>query len=185
MPCELWRIASPTLPPRSRLYSLAPIGIGSFQVEGVTSYMMRIADAHAVSPGTLIREEICPHLTACPKRLSFAALHSLNGSGPCFVQWVEILESLTARNDLRALTLLPWRGVLSGDGVLRRYRAWCPRCYEECRDHESAVYWNTAITAESAHSHFQPEPDADFVAIVMDGLVAALLRQRQTRWHRT
>ena len=140
MPCELWRIASPTLPPRSRLYSLAPIGIGSFQVEGVTSYMMRIADAHAVSPGTLIREEICPHLTACPKRLSFAALHSLNGSGPCFVQWVEILESLTARNDLRALTLLPWRGVLSGDGVLRRYRAWCPRCYEECRDHESAVY---------------------------------------------
>ena len=140
MPCELWRISSPTLPPRSRLYSLTPMGIGSFQVESVTSYMMRIADAHAVSLGTLIREEIRPNLTACSKRLSFAALHSLNGSGPCFVQWVEILESLTARNDLRALTLLPWLGVLAADGVLRRYRAWCPRCYEECRDHESAVY---------------------------------------------
>jgi transcriptional regulator with XRE-family HTH domain len=140
MPCELWRIAPPTLPPRSRLYSLAPMGIGSSQVECVTSYMMRIADAHAVSLGTLIREEICPNLTACPKRLSFAALHSLNGSGPCFVQWVEILGSLTARNDLRALTLLPWRGVLASDGSVRRYRAWCPHCYQECRDHESAVY---------------------------------------------
>ena len=139
MPYELWGITPSTLPARSRLYSLVPMGIGSSLVESVTSYMIRIADAHAVSLGTLIREEIFPNLTACPKRLSFA-VHSLNGLGPCFVQWVEILEILTARNDLRALTLLPWRGVLAGDGVLRRYRVWCPHCYQERRDHESAVY---------------------------------------------
>ncbi len=140
MPYELWRITPPTLPTRSRLYSLVPMGIGSSLVESVTSYMMRIADAHAVSSGILIREEIFPNLIACPKHLAFAALHSLNGLGPCFAQWVGILEILTARNDLRALTLLPWRGVLAADGVLRRYRAWCPHCYQERRDHESAVY---------------------------------------------
>lgn len=140
MSCELWRIAPPTLPPRSRLYSLVPMGMGNSLVESVISYMIRIADAHAASPGTLIREEILPRLTACPKRLSFAALHSLNGLGPCFAQWVEILEILTARGDLRALTLLPWRGVLAADGVLRRFRSWCPRCYQERRDHESTVY---------------------------------------------
>ena len=87
----------------------------------------------------------------CPKRLGYAALHSLNGLGPCFVQWVEILERLTARDDLRALTLLPWRRVLAADRVLRRYRAWCPYCYRERRDQEHTVYdsllWMLAVVA--------------------------------------
>ena len=48
MPYELWSIALPTMPARSRLYSLAPMGVGSAQVESVTSYVMRLANAHAV-----------------------------------------------------------------------------------------------------------------------------------------
>lgn len=56
------------------------------------------------------------------------------------MQWVETLEDLTARNDLRSLTLLPWRGILSADGVSRRRRAWCRRCYQECRERQSTVY---------------------------------------------
>ena len=59
---DLWSLALPTLPPRSRLYSLAPMGIGTSQVESLTSYVMRLAEAHAVSPGTLIRQEIFPNL---------------------------------------------------------------------------------------------------------------------------
>jgi hypothetical protein len=137
---EFWSLRSPTLPTRSRLYSLAPMGIGSAQVESVTSYMMRLAEAHAVTPGALIRMEIFPRLPASPKRLSCAALHSLNGLSRCFALWVSILESLTARNDLHTLTLLPWQGVFASDGVSRRYRAWCPRCYEERRLHEDVVY---------------------------------------------
>ena len=151
MPYELWSIALPTMPARSRLYSLAPMGVGSAQVESVTSYVMRLANAHAVFPGTLVRAEISPNLAVCPKRLGYAALHSLNGLGPCFVQWVEILERLTARDDLRALTLLPWRRVLAADRVLRRYRAWCPYCYRERRDQEHTVYdsllWMLAVVA--------------------------------------
>jgi transcriptional regulator with XRE-family HTH domain len=140
MPYELWDIATPKLPARSRLYSLAPIGVGSHSVESVTSYLMRLAEAHAVSPGNLVRTEIFPRLAQHPKRLGCAALHSLNGNGPCFVQWVETLQSLTARNDLCSLTLLPWRGILSADGVSRRRRAWCRRCYQERREHQPAVY---------------------------------------------
>lgn len=140
MPYELWNIATPKLPARSRLYSLAPIDVGSPLVESVTSYLMRLAEAHAVSPGNLVRTEIFPRLAQHPKRLGCAALHSLNGNGPCFVQWVETLQNLTARNDLRSLTLLPWRGILSADGVSRRRRAWCRRCYQERREHQAAVY---------------------------------------------
>ena len=45
---ELWSLTPPTLPARSRLSSLAPMGIGSALVESVTSYMMRLAEAHSV-----------------------------------------------------------------------------------------------------------------------------------------
>jgi transcriptional regulator with XRE-family HTH domain len=140
MPYELWSFAPSTLPARSRLYSLAPLGVGSSQVESITSYVMRLAGAHAVFSGTLVRTEIFPNLTLHPKRLGCAALHSLNGLSACFVQWVEVLESLTSRNDLRVLTLLPWQSVVAADGVSRRYRTWCPRCYQERREREQVVY---------------------------------------------
>jgi hypothetical protein len=71
---ELWNIAMPRLPARSRLYSLAPIGIGSPLVESVTSYLMRLAEAHAVSPGNLVRTEIFPRLAQHPKRLGCASI---------------------------------------------------------------------------------------------------------------
>ena len=151
MPYELWNIAPPILPLRSRLYSLAPMGSGTPQVECLTSYMMRLADAHAVSLGTLVRREIFPHIAKHPKRLSCAALHSLNGLGSWFVPWVETLESLTGRRDLRALTLLPWQGVFGADGILRKHRAWCSRCYQEHRDRGLPVYdfllWMVTATA--------------------------------------
>ena len=95
MAYELWSIAPPNLPARSRLYSLLPMGIGSALVESLTSYMMRLAEAHAVSPGTLVRQEVFPNLAVSPKRLSHASLHSLNGLSPCFARWVRILEELT------------------------------------------------------------------------------------------
>ena len=66
MPYELWSIALPTMPARSRLYSLAPMGVGSAQVESVTSYVMRLANAHAVFPGTLVRAEISPNWLCAP-----------------------------------------------------------------------------------------------------------------------
>ena len=156
MAYELWSIAPPNLPARSRLYSLPPMGVGSALVESLTSYVMRLAEAHAVFPGTLVRQEVFPNLPVIPKQLSRASLHSLNGLGPCFARWVKILEGLTARDDLRALTLLPWRGILASDGVLRRYRTWCPRCYEERRIDGPVVYdsllWTVApVTACQRH----------------------------------
>ena len=137
---DLWSLTLPTLPPRSRLYSLAPMGIGTGLVESLTSYMMRLAEAHAVSPVTLIRQEIFPNLPVSPKRPTFGGLHSLNGMGSCFSRWVSLLEQLTARRDLHQLTLLPWSSALACTGALRRHRAWCPRCYQEWRYRDQTTY---------------------------------------------
>jgi transcriptional regulator with XRE-family HTH domain len=55
-------------------------------------------------------------------------------------EWVAILESLTLRDDLHFLTMLPWRDVLPVRGLLRPVRAWCPASLEEWRNAAQVVY---------------------------------------------
>src|SRR5438132_13245174 len=55
---EAWDLAVKPVPARSRLYPLAPIGIGTAFVEGLSGYLMRLAKAHAVSTGSLIGKEL-------------------------------------------------------------------------------------------------------------------------------
>jgi len=140
MAYDLWNLAPCALLPRSRLYSLQPMAIGTSRIESLTSYMMRLAEAHTVSVRILIQQEIFPNLPTSPKNTHFSGLHSLNGMGTCFEQWVNILGKLTARSNLRVLTLLPWQSLLTSGCVLRRCRAWCPRCFQEWRRHALPIY---------------------------------------------
>jgi hypothetical protein len=55
---DCWDCTAVDLPPRSRLYSLNPIGIGTSFVESVTGYVSRLADAHAVSVADLVGREL-------------------------------------------------------------------------------------------------------------------------------
>jgi len=55
---ESWDCRPATVPPRSRLYSLKPMGIGTPFVESLTGYVSRLADAHAVSVGNLVGREL-------------------------------------------------------------------------------------------------------------------------------
>ena len=153
---EVWNLAQRKFAPLSRLYSLQPMGVGTSRVEGLSSYVMRLAEAHTVSVRVLIHREIFPKLPSSPKDAQFARVHSLNGMGACFEQWVNVLGTLTGRGDLRALTLLPWRGLLTCGGILRQHRAWCPRCLQEGRQSTMPVYecllWMlTPVTACPIH----------------------------------
>ena len=140
MAYDLWDLAPRALPPRSRLYSLRPMAIGTLRVESLSSYIMRVAEAHTVSVRTLILQEIFPDLSTKPKNAHFSGLHSLNGMGACFEQWVAILGKLTSRHDLCALTLLPWQSLMTSGGILRRRRTWCPRCFQEWQRHGKPIY---------------------------------------------
>jgi transcriptional regulator with XRE-family HTH domain len=101
---------------------------------------MRVAEAHTVSVRTLILKEIFPDLSTMPTNTHFSGLHSLNGMSACFEQWVAILGKLTSRRDLWALTLLPWQRLLASDGILRRRRTWCPRCFWEWQRSGMPIY---------------------------------------------
>src|SRR5579872_336632 len=57
-----WDLAAERLPKRSRLYAPPPIGMGTAMGESLTSYLARLAAAHCVYPGILLREMILPML---------------------------------------------------------------------------------------------------------------------------
>ena len=147
MAYEKWDITPPELPPRSRLYPLEPIGVGTPLVESLTGYVARLAEAHCVSTGTLYRNEIDAltskgNIFTCTiERNAGYSTHTINGRGVPAMDFVRALESLTHRRDLRYLTLLPWAEVLPVQGGFqRRARAWCPQCLNAWRKESKPLY---------------------------------------------
>ena len=147
---DTWDLKPPNLPPRSRLFALEPIGVGTSFVESLTGYVSRLAEAHTVSVGNLVGRA----LSAATSKLSGVSLnrqvaglhgfyaqgHAVNSFGNLPKTWVDALEKVTLQRNLRLLTLLPFDGVFSLDGVFRRSRAWCPACYEEWKSAGKIVY---------------------------------------------
>src|SRR5690349_6171525 len=55
-----WTRTAPATGARSTLYHLLPIGVGTTNVESLTSYIMRLAEAHCVLTRTLVVEQLFP-----------------------------------------------------------------------------------------------------------------------------
>lgn len=146
-----WEQASGnSIPPRSYLYHLPPAGLGSAVVESLTSYLVRLAEAHDISLGTLVTREVLPKVREKFRRQDYKAAaiestflydaHTLNGLGQRSHDWVNVLERLTGVRGLQYLTMETWRQVFSGVDLPRRRRAWCPLCLEDWRDSNRQVY---------------------------------------------
>src|SRR5260370_39629621 len=50
------------IPPRSRLYCLPPLGVGTLWTESLTSYINRLAWTYRVSPRVLVAQQVVPRL---------------------------------------------------------------------------------------------------------------------------
>lgn len=140
----LWDSEECILPPRSRLYHLEPLGIGTAFVESLTSYSSRLATAHNVTHASLFGKEIAPHIDRHHLRNSASRVNenallasfrtlarAVNGTGITALDYVTALEKLTLRKDLRFLTMITWSSVLSHRHLIKPVKAWCPSCYEE------------------------------------------------------
>lgn len=146
---ESWDLATPIIPPRSRLYHLKPAGIGTHYVESLTGYICRLAEAHCVSTDALFSRELIPsfikpYWNPYSKRVLSPTFSSrtkaLNAIGLMAADWVETLQRSTLREDLRFLTMLTWANVLSQRHLIRPVKAWCPACYEFWRENRHIVY---------------------------------------------
>lgn len=152
--CELCAFEDLTLPPRSRLFHLGPVGIGKPFVESLSGYSSRLAETHHVTHASLFGREIAPHIDRRHLRnsasrsnvnallaASFRTLErAVNGTGLTATDYAKALEKLTLQPGLRYLTMLTWRSVISHRHLLKQYRAWCASCYEERRLEELPIY---------------------------------------------
>lgn len=157
--CEVWNEEVAPLFPHSILFHMNPIGVGTPMVESLTSYMMRLADAHSIQPNVLIGKAIVPLLSCLSQgrqpyahRTAFwVGSPVLNGMTDLPDRFVQALSELTQRHDLHFLTMLPWKDVLSSLHSVRRTRAWCAACLEEWRVQGQTVYEPLLWALEGVH----------------------------------
>jgi transcriptional regulator with XRE-family HTH domain len=145
-----WDLTPLPVPPRSTLYALQPIGMGTPLVESLSSYITRLAEAHSVFSGLLLYRLIVPLVpdySPAEKqhglfRESGQRSTLLNGTGLPAKYAVQALETLTLRTDLHLLTLLPLAAIFppTSRGLLRLTKAWCPLCYEDQRKAAQPIY---------------------------------------------
>ena len=137
-----------SIPPRSQLYHLEPMGVGTPMVECLSSYCSRLAKAHNVKTSQLIRGAINPEMICGGKNIYgylSSAAGAQNGFGKTAELWVKTLGTLTLRNDLSFLTMLPYRGIISHNKLLRPFRAWCPRCLSEMRAADDPIVYEPLL----------------------------------------
>ncbi|WP_257153385.1 TniQ family protein [Bacillus pseudomycoides] len=124
---------------RSQLYGLKPIGIETPYVESLTSYLIRLSEAHQVYPSSLISYVIAPILdkeflinsaTRGGNRF-YDGARTMNGFGSNALDMVDALTSLTEVQQLDVLTLAPMKGVIPSRHLLKNHLSWCSICYEE------------------------------------------------------
>ena len=167
---ESWSIDLPIIPPRSILYSISPIGLGTGDVEGLTSYICLLAEAHCVSPTNLLRYQIEP----VAGKAGVKAAKSVNlqshpsGDNRVAVRYVQALEYLTMQPNLSELTLSSWLmgkrpigNILTSlfvdrpISMLKTCREWCPDCLQEWQNSDRDIYepllWSLSLVAICPH----------------------------------
>lgn len=145
-------LAMPTIPPRSRLHHLEPVGVETSEVESVTSFIVRLAATHHISVAALYEHEFLPLLrelrdeesNAAPTWMQLSSIYTvakiLNGLNSTAAQGARVLETLTLRSNLHFLTCVPWGTSISNMLLVRKLPAWCPKCYDEWQRTEEIIH---------------------------------------------
>lgn len=139
--------------PSTFLFDLSPIGVGSFEVESLSSYISRLAYIHTLTPYQLLstldawsrekRGEFVPRF--------FSA--RVNGYSSNVRRLVGALEVATGRDDIGACTLLHLRDVCARNNSdsIKINRSWCKACLRESIEREQIPYdrliWQIVGTA--------------------------------------
>ncbi|WP_081067506.1 TniQ family protein [Burkholderia territorii] len=137
---DLWQTSNWQMPERSRLYRIAPLGKTSIMREALHSVLIRLAQAHTVSPLVLMKREIVPgtRIRHTKHSSSFTESHlkTMNGVGKYAAELTRKLENLTSQQQLSECSFMLWSGLLDPRalGLLSTHPRWCPLCFLEWRD---------------------------------------------------
>lgn len=133
--------AIPTLPARSLLAALRPIGQGTAGAESLESFVGRLALAHRVQRTRLERfvmERLADLRGPSKPR---GQPHRLDAPSQRNREFAERLAELTGRPGVAQLGFGPLNGVISCTGTLRQRRAWCAECFGAMRQSQIPAHW--------------------------------------------
>ncbi|CAN7543731.1 TniQ family protein [Caballeronia sp. LjRoot31] len=125
---------------RSVLNPVAPIGVGTPEVESMGSYFCRLAMSHCISAADL------GHTVERAMQWSHSEgwrWHgiSLSGMSDTAHDWACALSKLTSVDNLHSLTLLPWRDVIAEQSARPASAQWCPHCLADDRAAGATPYF--------------------------------------------
>jgi hypothetical protein len=145
-----------TIPPRSPFYCLSPMKAGSPVCESLTSYFLRLSEAHRVTPRRLFEKGLNLALGKNDQNSRGLVGPSdtfgtwqINGNGLVAEKWVKALETITLQQGLSALTFLPFHDAFSKRDACRRERAWCPFCLYDQEQSDGTIYEHLLWTLKS------------------------------------
>lgn len=150
---EAWAYEASKRPERSLVPSPEPAGVGTADVEALSSYLPRLAEHNDQAMGLFTRYVLAPILGRAGAGGAgreewgryFAQIfgtlrNSVDGLGAIAGDWALAVAVATLRASVELLTLRPWAGVLSPVGLTRSVRAWCPACIDADRRGGGPVY---------------------------------------------
>ncbi|MDD1505820.1 TniQ family protein [Lysinibacillus sp. CNPSo 3705] len=136
---------------RSCLYSIEPIGIGTINVESLSSYISRLADAHCVTVGDIMTHLIAPKIDK--KYIKggngfYKSSSAINGHGNIADNFIELIAFLTQRRDIEKTTFVNCRELVPFRGLLKSSRHWCPSCFQADLESKQIVYERLSWTLQ-------------------------------------
>ncbi|MEZ2352132.1 TniQ family protein [Caballeronia sp. RCC_10] len=136
--------------PRSLLNPVAPIGVGTPEVESMVSYFCRLALSHCISATKLGHTVERGMQWRLPDGWRWHAIN-LSGMSDTAHDWVCALSKLTSVENLASLTLLPWRDVIAEQGARATSAQWCPHCLADDRAAGATPYfrlsWDVGVVS--------------------------------------
>lgn len=142
--------------PRSVLHALEPIGLGTGDVESLLSYFCRLAVSHSTSTLALARTvakrfelDVQGHFDWHERKIS--------GIRESALTWSAALSAMTSVPRLDCLTFLPWKNVISQNGLSMVCKGqFCPMCLAEDLEKGQTPYYRLAWESKSVkvcHRH--------------------------------
>ena len=163
----------PQYPPRTKLYSLQPCGLGTAMVESLSGYVARLAFEHSTRVGDLVGRVLSPienpygNIVAPNRKLSSPTTshhgfvsysYLINGATDLAERLVLSLEAATGLDCLRGLTFLRYKPAIIAF-PFHKQRTWCPQCFSDWRTNHAPFYepliW-TCSTTTTCPTHGGP-----------------------------
>lgn len=137
--------------------------------EQLSSLALRCAERLCIPFRDFYRELIAPRIyegRPMPDVRGIPVNGTVDGMLQAATVWVEAMNSLMTRADLRRTTLLSWRQTLAPRALIRTHRAWCPVCLYGFASHGETVYeplvWRVADVTICPHHRVRLETQCPY-----------------------